>query len=246
MAKPEKPLEGGNMTPVSRKGDQVLREAGPWTPTIQRLLAHIRSQGIHWAPEPLGWTKDGREALAYLKGKVPNYPMPDWVYADAALERAAGWLRQLHDATADYHDPEARWRTAPRKPVEVICHNDFVPYNMVFRNEELVGVIDWDFAAPGPRLWYLAYLAYRMVPLMREENPAAPEIHIDLGARLDLLIQAYGADATVPDLLETMVARLEDLSALTHSIGLARKDDSLLGDADNYSADAAFLRTLLR
>ena len=81
---------------------------------------------------------------------------------------------------------------------------------------------------------------------MREENPAAPEIHIDLGARLDLLIQAYGADATVPDLLETMVARLEDLSALTHSIGLARKDDSLLGDADNYSADAAFLHTLLR
>lgn len=245
MAKPEKPLEGGNMTPVSRKGDQVLREAGPWTPTIQRLLAHIRSRGIEWAPEPLGWTKDGREALAYLKGKVPTHPLPDWVYADSALKRAGKWLRQLHDATEGYHDPEARWRTAPRKPAEVICHNDFVPYNMVFRNEELVGVIDWDFAAPGPRLWDLSYLAYRMVPLMREENPAAPAIHIDLGARLELLLKAYGADATLPDLLETMVARLEDLSALTHSIGVARKDASLLDDAENYSADAAFLRTLL-
>lgn len=246
MAKPEKPLEGGNMTPVSRRGDQVLREAGPWTPTIQRLLAHIRDQGIEWAPEPLGWTKDGREALAYLKGKVPIYPMPDWVYSEATLQRAGAWLRQLHDATEGYADPEARWRVAARKPAEVVCHNDFAPYNMVFKNEELVGVIDWDFAAPGPRLWDLAYLAYRMVPLMREENPAAPAFKIDLAARLQTLMEAYGTDATVPELLQVMVARLEDLAALTHSIGLGRKDDALLNDAENYSADAAFLSTLLR
>ncbi|WP_232549323.1 phosphotransferase enzyme family protein [Propioniciclava soli] len=246
MAKPEKPLEGGNMTPVSRRGDQVLREAGPWTPTVQRLLAHIREQGVEWAPEPLGWTKDGREALAYLKGKVPTYPMPDWVYSEETLVRAGQWLRELHDATADYTDPEARWRVAGRKPAEVICHNDFAPYNMVFKNSELVGVIDWDFAAPGPRLWDLAYLAYRLVPLMREENPAAPAFKIDLAARLQTLMDAYGSDASVPELLGTMVARLEDLAALTHSIGLARKDDALVDDADNYTADAAFLSTLLR
>ncbi len=157
--KPEKPLEGGNMTPVSRAGDQVFREAGPWTPTIQRLLAHLRDRGLEWVPEPQGWTKDGREALSYLKGKVPTYPLSDWVYDDAVLIQSARWLRELHDATADYSDPEATWRGVPRQPHEVICHNDFAPYNMVFRDHELIGVIDWDFAAPGPRLWDLAYLA---------------------------------------------------------------------------------------
>lgn len=246
MAKPEKPLEGGNMTVVARSGDQVFREAGPWTPTIQRLLAHIREQGVDWAPEPLGWSKDGREALAYLKGKVPVAPMPEWVYSDATLQRAGAWLRQLHDATENYVDPEARWRVAPRQPAEVVCHNDFAPYNMVFRNEELVGVIDWDFAAPGPRLWDLAYLAYRLVPLMRPGNPDAPRIHIDLRARLTALMKAYGTDASVTELLPIMVARLEDLAALMHSVGLARKDDGLLDDAENFSADAAFLATLVR
>lgn len=246
MAKPEKPLEGGNMTPVSRKGDQVLREAGPWTPTIQRLLAHLRDEGITWCPEPQGWTKDGREALSYLKGTVPTYPLPEWVYSDATLKRAAKWLRRLHDATVGYEDPEAMWRSFPRKPAEVICHNDFAPYNMVFKDEELVGVIDWDFAAPGPRLWDLAYLAYRTVPLMSSENPDAPDLSIDLGARMRLLLDSYGSDATVPELLEMIVERLEDLASFTHSHGVSRKNDKLLQDAQNYSKDAAFLASLLR
>lgn len=244
--KPEKPLEGGNMTPVSRLGDQVFREAGPWTPTIQRLLAHLREQGLEWVPEPQGWTKDGREALAYLKGKVPTYPLPDWVYDEDVLRQAATWLRALHDATVGYEDPEANWRGVPRQPHEVICHNDFAPYNMVFRDHELVGVIDWDFAAPGPRLWDLAYLAYRTVPLMRSENPDSPTISIDLLGRLQLLLDAYGSDATVPELLGVIVERLEDLADFTQSHGLRRKNEKLLADAQNYSADAAFLAGLLR
>ena len=246
MAKPEKPLEGSTMTEVSRLGDQVLREAGPWTSSIQRLLAHLRDQGLEWVPEPQGWTKDGREALSYLKGKVPTYPLPEWVYEDAVLEQAATWLRQLHDATADYVDPEPHWRSSVGQPAEVICHNDFAPYNMVFRDHELVGVIDWDFAAPGPRLRDLAYLCYRTVPLMRPENPDAPDLTIDLGARLELALRAYGSDATVPQLLAVIVERLEELASFTHSHGLARKNDKLLQDAENYSQDAAFLAGLVR
>ena len=246
MAKPEKPLDGSTMTEVARKGDQVLREAGPWTPTIQRLLSHLREQGLTWVPEPQGWTRDGREALAYLKGKVPTYPLPEWVYRDDVLRRAAEWLRVLHDATEGYTDPDPKWRSAPRKPAEVICHNDFAPYNMVFRDQELVGVIDWDFAAPGPRLWDLAYLCYRTVPLMRPDNPDAPNITIDLGARIRLALDAYGSDATVPQLLAVIVERLEDLASFTHSHGLARKNEKLLADATNYSKDATFLAGLLR
>lgn len=240
----EKPL-GGNMTEVARLGKEVLREAGPWTPTVQRLLTHLREAGISWCPEPRGWTADGRETLSYLKGKVPTYPLPDWVYDEEILVQAATWLRQLHDATAGYVDPEARWRRSPRKPVEVVCHNDFAASNMVFRDHELVGIIDWDFAGPGPRLWDLAYLAYRMVPLMGPENPDAPNRTIDLSRRVRLLLQAYGSDATVMELLDAVIERLEDLAAFTHSHAVARHDEALLKDARGYSADAAFLRSLL-
>lgn len=245
MQPTEKPLTGGNMTEVARLGKDVLREAGPWTPTIQRLLAHLRAAGITWCPEPRGWTGDGREQLSYLKGKVPTYPLPDWVYDEEILVTAATWLRQLHDATEGYVDAEARWRRPTRKPVEVICHNDFAAYNMVFRDHELVGVIDWDLAAPGPRLWDLAYLAYRMVPLMGPENPDAPNLTFDLGARLQKLLDAYGTKASAIELLRVVIEVLDDLASFTHSHGVARQDDALLRNARAYSADAAFLRSML-
>ncbi|MGN6126436.1 MAG: hypothetical protein ACTHON_07710 [Humibacter sp.] len=36
----EERLDGGNVTPVSRRGGTVLREAGPWTPTVHAVLVH--------------------------------------------------------------------------------------------------------------------------------------------------------------------------------------------------------------
>ena len=245
MAKPEKPLDGSTMTEVARKGDQVLREAGPWTPTIQRLLTHLREQGLGWIPEPQGWTRDGREALAYLKGKVPTYPLPEWVYRDEVLRLAAAWLRVLHDATEGYTDPDPIWRGAPRKPAEVICHNDFAPYNFVFRDRQLVGVIDWDFASPGPRLWDLAYLAYRMVPLMGPDNPNSPTTTKNLMARLRLLRDTYGSTASTQEILATVVARLDELADFTRGQAKTSKNPELLDHVRDYSTDADFLRSLL-
>ena len=243
-AKPEKPLPG-TMTPVARAGDEVRREAGPWTPTVQRLLTHLRDNGVTWCPEPRGYTSDGRETLSYLKGKVPTYPLPDYVYDEAVLTTAAQWMRQLHDLTADFDDGNQRWRAHRRKPVEAICHNDFAPYNMVFKTGELVGLIDWDFAAPGPRLWDLSYLAYRLGPLMRPTNPAVPNLSLDIFHRVQLLLDAYGSDVSVPELLGAVVDRLEDLGEFTSAVAAKKKDEALASDARNYAQDAEYLRSLL-
>ena len=50
----------------------------------------------------------------------------------------------------------------------------------------------------------------------------------------------------MPELIAVIVERLEDLASFTHSHGLARKNDKLILDAENYSKDAAFLAGLLR
>ncbi len=153
---------------VVRQGDRVMRDAGDWTPAVHRLLEHLNACGVPGVPTPLGLTDDGREAVGFVAGDVPAYPMPDWVWAEAALESAARLLRQIHDATADVHI-DGPWRSAVHEPVEVVCHNDFAPYNLVFDAGLVVGAIDWDFASPGPRVWDLAYLAYRIVPFTTDD-----------------------------------------------------------------------------
>lgn len=240
----EKPLKGGNTTPVARLGDQVLRESGPWTATVQKLLVHLRETGIDWCPEPQGWTTDGRESLSYLKGKVPTYPLPEWVYAEENLVGAARWLRELHDATEGFDDPAMVWRAPRHAPAEVICHNDFAPYNFVFRDRQLVGVIDWDFASPGPRLWDLAYLAYRMVPLMGPDNPDAPTASLDLMGRLRLLRDTYGSSASTQDILRVVVTRLDDLADFTRGQAKRTKNPEFDDHVRQYVADASFLRAL--
>ena len=134
----------------------MRRPAGPWTDTIHGLLRHVRANGLTEAPEPLGRDAEGREVLAFIPGAVHGYPMPGWMWGDAVLVAAAELLRRYHDATAGFAPPDAHWRLPRREPVEVVCHSDFAPYNLVFRGRALVGVIDFDTASPGPRAWDLA------------------------------------------------------------------------------------------
>jgi len=47
----ETPLSGGNATGgVVRKGQTVRRPAGPWTPAVHALLAHLHAAGFAGAP----------------------------------------------------------------------------------------------------------------------------------------------------------------------------------------------------
>jgi Phosphotransferase enzyme family len=147
-------LTGGNISAVVRVGDTLRRTAGPWTPTVHRLLRHLHARGIDWVPRPLGMTEDGREVLTYLPGTVPQYPMPSWIWTDGVLVDATARLRTFHVASRDYDAVDGVWQLPARSPVEVICHNDFAPYNLVFDHDHrITGLIDCDTAAPGPRVW---------------------------------------------------------------------------------------------
>ncbi|HEY3338764.1 MAG TPA: phosphotransferase [Propionicimonas sp.] len=219
---------------MSRRGNEVLRTAGPWTPNVHRLLRLCVDSDIDGVPRPLGYTADGRERLSFLPGTVPAYPMPDWVWSAEVLDDAARLLRRLHDASVPLAGVRAGWRSPVRQPAEVVCHNDFAPYNLVFLDGRLTGVIDFDYCSPGARLWDLSYLAYRIAPL-----EAGPFTAGQRAARLHRVLTTYGSDASVDELLATVVRRLDDLADFSDDAAARLGNPELADHATGYRKDAA-------
>ena len=224
-------LGGGNSTAVVRVGDTVHRGAGPWTPAVHRLLVALRAAGIVEVPEALGYDEEGREVLSFLPGTVGNYPLPSWMWSPAILHEAGLLLRRVHDASVAVAFVPATWQLPAREPVEVVCLNDFAPYNMVFNDGHVTGLIDVDMASPGPRIWDLGYLAYRLVPLGEysdENTPCAK----DRLRRLNSLVQSYGKNFDAADVLRTAADRLDDLALFTDR----RANETGRSDFIEYSA----------
>jgi hypothetical protein len=232
-----------------RIGDEVRRTARPWSASVQAVLHHLQRAGISGVPQPLGFDERGREVVSYVAGEVWNYPLPEVAWRDSTLIATAVLLRCLHDATAGFEPPsDARWMLAMPSdlPAEVVCHNDFAPYNVVFVDDGPVGVIDWETAAPGARVWDVAYAAYRWVPL----SVSAPAELRDADAqarRLRIFCDAYGLGAAERSILLATVARrvaaLSDLIVAEAAGGNPVFAEHLAdGHVQDYLADLAYLR----
>ncbi|KAF2417964.1 aminoglycoside phosphotransferase family protein [Microbacterium sp. B35-30] len=232
----EQVLTGGNSNAVVRVGETVRRPAGPWTPAVHSLLRALRAAGVHEVPEPLGFDEKGREVLFFLPGEVGNYPLPDWLWAPAILEGAGRLLRRVHDASAPLIDQDLVWRLPSHEPIEVICHNDVAPYNMTFISGRVAGLFDFDMASPGPRIWDLAYLAYRLAPL--GEDAGIDTSDDERLARMDRLIDAYGMPFPRAEVLRTVAARLLDLATYTDGRIQETKNPDFAAHAAMYRRDA--------
>lgn len=217
----EEVLTGGGLNEVVRVGSTVRRPTGPWTPNVHRLLEHLAPLGI--SPVVHGVDERGREVLSYLEGEVGHPPLSASLRSDEVLVAVARMVRRLHDATVGGGGGSGAgagveagvglvgvlggWQFEAVQPVEVICHNDLAPYNMVFRDGMPVGVFDFDGARPGPRWWDVAYTAYCLVPFSPEFGTVEEQRR-----RAGLFCEAYGLPVAGMGL--RVLARLEDMVAM--------------------------------
>jgi len=198
----EQALAGGiaNAGAVVRVGAHVLRPVNPHTASIHQFLLALRDEGFDGAPQPVGVDPDGRERLEFIEGDVAVPPYPEWVQRDGPLASLAELVRRFHDASRRIGMTSLDWSQEMADPAGgvFVCHNDVCLENVVFRGGEAVGLLDFDFAAPGRPEHDLAQLARTCVPVDDDVN--APRLgwepH-DLGrapARVRLACDTYGLD----------------------------------------------------
>jgi phosphotransferase family enzyme len=201
----ERPLHGGNMSgEVVRIGDTVRRPAGPWTPAVHALLDHLYSVGFRGAPRPLGLDDRGREVLTFIPGIVAWPNNFQLLHPDDRLRHLTRLIRDFHDAVAEFRPPaDAQWQTPiPADKVELIAHHDLGPWNLVI-NDHQWAFIDWDLAAPGSRLWDLAYAIHGFVPLTADTAYQRK----DASHRLRLIADGYGLTEEQRQQIIPMLAR---------------------------------------
>jgi hypothetical protein len=200
------PLSGGNTNPdVRRVGDTVRRKSGPWTDTIHALLNHLAAVGFDAAPRALGRDARGREILTFLHGDVVHPDRQEVLADPSALVDVATLIRRYHEAVASFvPPPDAIWQDIAADPApqaEVICHNDFAPWNLIATKDGWA-FIDWDLAAPGRRYWDLAWAFHTLVGMW----PGTPDA--DVAQRFVASCTGYGVPVDDWDqLLQLIVER---------------------------------------
>jgi len=184
---------GGNLNDAVRVGNTVRRTAGHWTPAVHSLLRFLEARDFP-APRAKGVDDRGREVLEYIAGEAHSgtfEPLPDAVMAERNLVAAAKLLRRYHDLVVSYEPPaNVTWRLVAPPPHELISHNDWTPWNALFRNGELALFLDWDLAGPSSRMWSIANAALAWVPLYRGTERWTLKARVD---RLRAFVEAYGA-----------------------------------------------------
>jgi aminoglycoside phosphotransferase (APT) family kinase protein len=186
----ESPLAGGAMTAgVVRIGETVRRRRS--SQLMRDVLLHLERVGFDAAPRWLGVDEDGRDILTWIdgetyteRGQMHPYigdPPQRVTFSDDQVEAAFRLLRRYHD-TFDK---------------DVVCHGDFGPWNLVWRDGLPVGVIDFDDVHRGDPSEDVAY-ALRMFVSYGFAR-AEPD---QLARRTRAALAAYGGSFDIPSILE--------------------------------------------
>jgi aminoglycoside phosphotransferase (APT) family kinase protein len=189
-----------------RVGDTVRRPAGPWTPAVHALLGHLEAAHFDAAPRALGSDDDGREVVSYASGDVVWPDHFELLESDGALAEIAQLIRHYHDVAATFTpSADAQWWDLAADPSgvhEVVCHNDFAPWNLVHGDDRWI-FIDWDLAAPGRRSWDLGWALLSFIPLTPDRLLEDESIV----RRLRVFMEAYGASVELEAALAAAAER---------------------------------------
>lgn len=165
--------------------------------------------------------------LTYIEGVAGTDGFPEALRHERGLEQYGRFIRAFHDAVAPF-DPGAdgAYRVGPATLAEgeIVCHGDLGFWNTVWQGDRIMGIIDWDFAAPGRPVTDVALAAMPIVPFRSDEGAERFGLAgVDRRARLAALCSGYGGIEPA-DVVEAAVESLRSELELLHRLGGAGKE----------------------
>lgn len=195
---------------------------------MRDVLRRLERVGFDAAPRWLGIDDQGRDVLSWIEGETftERGRMHPYLadaagritFTDAQIAAAMRLLRRYHDA---FEGP-------------VICHGDFGPWNLVWRNGSPVAVIDFDSVHPGDPADDVAYALRMFIGYGLVE--AEPD---ELVGRTHAALRAYGSSFDVPAILEAEY-RLAQLRCERN--GWYRQLDRLPVERDWFAMNASLFQ----
>lgn len=193
-------LDGGGTHTgrVVRIGAEIRRPRTEGADLVESFLVHLERVGFDAAPRFCGVDDVGRQILTFVEGEAT--PEPAWLHDDAdnrsRLVQVARLLRRLHDAGSEFVAPIGSTpRRACPTPGSTWLHGDVHYGNLVFRDSEVVALIDWDFAMPGDALYDVVTLLFSC-RCPRPDRPDEYQERADSAhGTLAALLDGYDADA---------------------------------------------------
>ncbi len=243
----------GSINKVERIGNTVRRPMHRWTPAVHGLFRHLEDIDFKGVPRLLG--VDGEhEVLTFIEGEAGFRPWMEILKTDQAIEQIAGFLRSYHLGVKEYIPPmDAEWYVPGLKwrPGLIIRHGDLGPWNTVWHDGDLTGVIDWDFAEPGEPIQDLAQVAWYLVPLRGWDywKKVGSDHPLDLRKRLKVLCDSYGSVdpvSVIDALIELQEMETDRISALGASGIDPWKLYRKRGDSEEIEREKAWLQAEYR
>jgi len=145
--------------------------------TLSRLhaLTETRARPGDNLPDSCGYPGEGR--VRFFAERVRD------IFADDASAKET--LEQLLSSL----------RAVPRSEHDTVAHGDYHPANMIFQENDILAICDFDLAQEAPRAFDLAYFLYRAAG--RPNRSGGGPVRLDRAVSLAFL-EGYGCDRQAP------------------------------------------------